>query len=1136
MNQDAFRHEKVRFRRGDYAALESYPSSCEPIRHVLRRPLRRQVVRWSAHSMGGLIALAIMLAAALYVAGLAGVGSGRLRAEAERAIASLSGLDVNTEFGGTRLTVDRWRFLALEIRDAKVVRTDNGQSLLEAGAIRFGVRVGPLLTGHVQLGSATISDARIAAADLRPSGGHEWNAAIKNDAGLIEPDMVNDAVFGAIHRAFDLVAAAGTKSLELNNVVLLPPRAGMRELAISRLVVSRERSGHILFEGNAAFGERAFAIEGSATRSSDGERIEALTAVLDVPWIETSEDITTNALHPAGNPLTGIGSMKLSVTGSQSGKEGAALTVVFDVDDAHLGLGSPDSMSGSADIRASLVSGTRAIVIETGRISTGRSSFNFRGIIGPDTQPQSSNEPTYHFRLESGGSTVAPLDSPEAALPVLARIAGRYEPEARRLTADLIAIRTPNGEAMASAAATFEKGKSPGLSLALSVARMPTSEVKQLWPWFAAHGARKWVLDNVFGGHVVDSSLRLRVPPGRLGNGVPLSDEEVSGRFELMDTRFDVAGRIPPVRDSNGTVRFGGTNVDIAISSGAVFMPSGRSVSATEGSFAIRDIHILPRIGKLDIKVKGEAPAVLELASYEPINASRFIDFKPEDLSGKVSGQVVADIPLQADIPTDKLDWRVALDYEGLAIAKPIGGQMVTAAKGNLLVKPQSANIQAEARLNDVPARIDIIEPLGGSPLSRKRDVELQLDNQSRDKLVPGLSSMLSGPATVTFDAVRQDQQKVSVDLTRTTLSLPWVGWRKGGGIPAKATFLMERDEAGIHLRDFRLSGETFSAAGTINLTSGSLSSARFDQVKLNRADDFRVDIDRSGGGYAITVRGASLDARSLVKRTLSESGGGQGGGGSAETASVKLDAELETVTGFHGEKLSGVKLSYSSQGSSPGSMNISANSSSGARITASDMMEDGRRTIRMQSVDAGAALRFLDIYPHMQGGQIGLTLAGSGGKLSGQADARNFWIVNEPRLGSLVAATPAEGRRGQDGQVDGSRVFFERGFAVIEKQPGHLKLDRGVLRGPSIGTTFQGTLYDTEGNMAMTGTFMPAYGVNRIFGEIPLIGQILGNGRDRGLIGVTYRLTGKAAEPQLEVNPISAIAPGIFRQIFEYR
>ena len=54
-------------------------------------------------------------------------------------------------------------------------------------------------------------------------------------------------------------------------------------------------------------------------------------------------------------------------------------------------------------------------------------------------------------------------------------------------------------------------------------------------------------------------------------------------------------------------------------------------------------------------------------------------------------------------------------------------------------------------------------------------------------------------------------------------------------------------------------------------------------------------------------------------------------------------------------------------------------------------------------------------------------------------------------------------------------------------KGAGYLKLANGVLRGPLIGATFQGTLYDQQGSMDMTGTFMPAYGLNRIFGELPL-------------------------------------------------
>jgi len=118
---------------------------------------------------------------------------------------------------------------------------------------------------------------------------------------------------------------------------------------------------------------------------------------------------------------------------------------------------------------------------------------------------------------------------------------------------------------------------------------------------------------------------------------------------------------------------------------------------------------------------------------------------------------------------------------------------------------------------------------------------------------------------------------------------------------------------------------------------------------------------------------------------------------------------------------------------------------------------------------------------------------------------------------------------------IDTSVVQFERGFARLEKGDKYLKIADGALRGPLLGTTFQGTLYDRDGNMSITGTFMPAYGLNSLFAEIPIVGMILGNGRDRGLIGITYKVSGDVRKPNVQVNPISAIAPGIFRNIFEF-
>jgi hypothetical protein len=68
-----------------------------------------------------------------------------------------------------------------------------------------------------------------------------------------------------------------------------------------------------------------------------------------------------------------------------------------------------------------------------------------------------------------------------------------------------------------------------------------------------------------------------------------------------------------------------------------------------------------------------------------------------------------------------------------------------------------------------------------------------------------------------------------------------------------------------------------------------------------------------------------------------------------------------------------------------------------------------------------------------------------------------------------------------------------------------------------------------------MSGTFVPVYGLNNMFGQIPIVGLFLGGGSNEGLIGVTYEIVGTPGQPVLNVNPISAMAPGVLRKIFQF-
>jgi hypothetical protein len=148
----------------------------------------------------------------------------------------------------------------------------------------------------------------------------------------------------------------------------------------------------------------------------------------------------------------------------------------------------------------------------------------------------------------------------------------------------------------------------------------------------------------------------------------------------------------------------------------------------------------------------------------------------------------------------------------------------------------------------------------------------------------------------------------------------------------------------------------------------------------------------------------------------------------------------------------------------------------------------------------------------------------------------RNFILRDEPAIRRLVSeGVPM--RDEHDGtvvvKVDPTAARFTRLQADFVRTGGRLDIRDGVMYSPEIGTELDGWLDFANDRVNMTGTFVPVYGVNNLFSQIPLFGPILGGGTHEGLFAVNFRISGPASAPVLNINPLSAIAPGFLRKIF---
>ena len=65
-------------------------------------------------------------------------------------------------------------------------------------------------------------------------------------------------------------------------------------------------------------------------------------------------------------------------------------------------------------------------------------------------------------------------------------------------------------------------------------------------------------------------------------------------------------------------------------------------------------------------------------------------------------------------------------------------------------------------------------------------------------------------------------------------------------------------------------------------------------------------------------------------------------------------------------------------------------------------------------------------------------------------------------------------------------------------------------------------------------GTSVPAYVLNAALGQLPLVGRLFSPERGGGVLSVAYKVRGKADDPAVSVNPLSALTPGFLRGLFK--
>jgi hypothetical protein len=690
--------------------------------------------------------------------------------------------------------------------------------------------------------------------------------------------------------------------------------------------------------------------------------------------------------------------------------------------------------------------------------------------------------------------------------------------------------------------------ESAGILLSGRIRGLSAALMKQLWPPIMAPKTRNWVNQNIRDGRITEGEFQVNLPVDALAKALRnrrLPEKSINLAFRMADVTTGYLKDLPPLTKATGEAKLVDNDFFLKVDEAEVTLASGRTGRLAAGTMAAREILGLETIGEFDLDVQAAAPTLIEYLSHPALNLIRNTGFDTTKLSGDTKLKVKLSVPFIKDVPRERVivDAKAHISKAKLEDALP--GIDLTEGEIELSVEEGAFKAAGPAKIAGVPAKL-VWTRAAGAGAKQSAVIETKLDGEQRKKIGLDLGTFLRGPIGIkaTIDDLGDPQGKIELeaDLGEAEMRITAINWVRPATskTTAKLTYY-GKGEKGRRVEDLVVKGQGVSIKGGVSLNAkgGGLREAKLTEVRLSDENIFALGIKTAKDSTAITITGDSFDARPLIRAMFgsSKSGAASGGNGAAADAKqppVSISINLDRVYANRGELITGVTGEIRSRGSRLETAEINGTFLSGQPVVFRVTPVSGGREMRINGRDGGAAIRAANLYSKIAGGQIEFYALLSNDQSSsvkqGQLVLRDFEVRNEATLAEL----DSRGKPKKSGPRRDS-LSFKRLTLPFSSDAKFIRIGDSLVRGNELGASAEGVIRKSDGAIDITGTIIPVYALNSMLSEIPLVGDILTGGKGQGIIGVTFALGGNVDKPVFQMNPVSAVAPGILRKFFEY-
>ncbi|WDM85786.1 DUF3971 domain-containing protein [Ehrlichia sp. JZT12] len=195
--------------------------------------------------------------------------------------------------------------------------------------------------------------------------------------------------------------------------------------------------------------------------------------------------------------------------------------------------------------------------------------------------------------------------------------------------------------------------------------------------------------------------------------------------------------------------------------------------------------------------------------------------------------------------------------------------------------------------------------------------------------------------------------------------------------------------------------------------------------------------------------------------------------------------------------------------------------------------IEYGPIGLEISTNNAGEFLRAMDILKTVNKGKLSLYIYPiEDDKIThGMFSLTNFHIVNASILAQILTLSSL---KGVVNTLNGKGIYFNILNVPFTYQDDLINITESWMEGSELGISLGGEININTRMFDIKGQIIPAYVINKIIWQTPIIGKLLTGGQSRGVIAIDYKVKGTDKDHDLSVNLMSILTPNLLKRVLK--